>query len=259
MKSFILQASAATLLITSASAASPNCAWNCLGNWNAIFSAVAQICVNAGTTVSASQEATFSPTSGGTITGSWGPFITGVSTALPGAPSGWKSGGPWGGPGGKGGPGGHGGPWGPNDGSWTAWPSGLVGGSNGWGPWGNGQGPCWSDWSTWATAHGFTSSWTRTHTGTWGSCSTGSVVSTITTTATGSPSSAITAVIATGSGGTSTLPLQRAAASSTTGTAASSTDDSGSGSLGLSQLRPSGGLAVMALLGSTALGVAQVL
>ena len=100
-----------------------------------IYGAIAQLCANAGETVTNSQQATFSATSGGSLgpsaTGGWGPrsdwdsaswssWASHVSTAVGSAPSGWGPGQNWGqnwgGPGGAGhsggfGPGGFG-PWG---------------------------------------------------------------------------------------------------------------------------------------------------
>lgn len=101
-----------------------------------IYGAIAQLCANAGQTVTNSQQATFSATSGGSLmasaTGGWGPqgnwdsaswssWASQVSTAVGSAPSGWGPGQNWGqnwgghgghGPGGMNSGGGWGGPWG---------------------------------------------------------------------------------------------------------------------------------------------------
>lgn len=148
----------------------------------AIYAAVAQLCVNNGVTVTNSEQATFSATSGGTLAqitakpsggpgwfggDNWESWVSSCSDGLGGPPGGWKSGsGPWGnhgwgGPGGKGGPGGGFGPWGTkadgaNCDAWTTWTAG-------WGPF---------------------SSWT----GTWSGCSTTTnepVPATVTTTVNG--------------------------------------------------------------------------
>ena len=158
----------------------------------AIYAAIAQVCANAGKTVTAAPEATFSATSGGSAWpsgwSSWGgsPWFSAVSSALPGAPTGWNGTGPWGGPGaGYRGPGSGG--WGPcswstwsgwSTGAWStgSWPSGGPGGPHG-GP--NGYGPQGAPWTSF--------------TGTWTDCSTTmaatsvptSGVSTITTTING--------------------------------------------------------------------------
>jgi len=103
----------------------------------AIYAAIAQACANAGKTVTAAPEATFSATSGGSAWpsgwSSWGgaPWFSAVSSALPGAPPGWNGNGPWGGPGA-----GYRGP-----------------GSGGWGP-------CsWSTWAGWTTGTWSTGTW----------------------------------------------------------------------------------------------------
>jgi len=221
----------AALFTTSVLAWLPSCSWSdCMGSWDgsscsagsgwdclcsnqtaisqlntcvatsctnttdqeAIFGAVAQLCVNAGTPVSASQEATFSATSGGSAwpsqitaapgfgpgggwnSGQWSSWISACSTGLPSAPSGWGGQGPWGGPGswggqsggpGFGGPGGHGGP-------------------GGFGPWGTkASGINCDSWTTWTAGWGPFSSWT----GTWSGCSSTTntpIPATITTTVT---------------------------------------------------------------------------
>ena len=120
----------------------------------AIYGAVAQLCVNNGVSITNSEQATFSATSGGSLTqitaapsgfgprggwdsDSWESWISSCSGGLGGPPGGWKSGGgPWGshgwgnggGPGGRGGPGGFG-PWGTkangvNCDQWTTWTAG---------------------------------------------------------------------------------------------------------------------------------------
>ncbi|RMZ91243.1 hypothetical protein DV736_g1541, partial [Chaetothyriales sp. CBS 134916] len=217
----------ATALFASASMAwAPSCGWNdCFGSWDgascdqsngwdclcsngtaiaqlntcvatsctnatdqeAIYAAVAQICVNNGNTVTNTQQATFSATSGGTLSqitanpsgwgpsggwgsGAWSSWISACSTGLPGAPSGWggPGNGPWSGAGGWGG---HG---------------GGFGGPGGAGPWGTkASGVNCDNWTTWTGGWGPFSSWT----GTWSGCST--------TTATPSPAT-ITTTVTTG-------------------------------------------------------------
>jgi CFEM domain len=215
---------AAALFAASSYAFGPDCAWNdCMGSWDGttcdsnngwaclcsnstaisqlntcvatsctnatdqetIYGAVAQLCANNGVVVTASQQATFSATSGGTFlpqitagpsgwgpskssstllshdtlltnfadggwdSGDWASWVSSCSGALPGAPSGW-AGGPWGGHGGwgsQGGPGGSGG-WGPGmGGPWGTKASGIAcDGDNSWTTWTGGWGP-FSSWT----------------------------------------------------------------------------------------------------------------
>ncbi|TKA65988.1 hypothetical protein B0A49_11873 [Cryomyces minteri] len=71
-----------------------------------IYQAIAQLCANAGSTVTAAPEASYSATSGGNAyptslwssganSANWGSWVSAVSTNLPGPPAGW-SGGQWG-------------------------------------------------------------------------------------------------------------------------------------------------------------------
>ena len=207
MKTFAI---AAALFVSSSLAWLPTCGWNdCFSSWDgsscdqssgwdclcsnataiaqlntcvatsctnttdqeAIYGAVAQLCANDGVTVTNSQQATFSATSGGTLSqitagpSGWGPsggwgssawssWVSACSTGLPGAPSGW------GGPG-NGAWSGHGG-WGGSGG-----PGGFGGGPGG--PWGTkASGINCDAWTTWTGGWGPFSSWT----GTWSGCST---------------------------------------------------------------------------------------
>lgn len=111
-----------------------------------IYGAIAQLCANAGKTVTNSQQSTFHATSGGTLTqlasvtggfgpqgnwnsASWSSWVSACSTAIGSAPSGWGPGGNWGsnwGPQRTGGPGGPGG-WGPGGfGPWGTKASGIA-------------------------------------------------------------------------------------------------------------------------------------
>lgn len=118
----------------------------------AIYGAVAQLCANNGVTITNSEQATFSATSGGSLTqitagpSGWGPrggwdsdswesWISSCSDGLGGPPGGWRTGdGPWGSNGGWGGRGGPGGP----------------GGPGGFGPWGTkASGIDCDRWTTW--------------------------------------------------------------------------------------------------------------
>lgn len=148
----------------------------------AIYGAVAQLCANNGVTVTNSEQATFSATSGGSLTqitaapSGWGPggrfgenwdeWVSSCSGGLGGPPGGWKSGG---GPGG-----GHG--WGGGRGG---------GGPGGFGPWGTkASGVNCDAWTTWTAGWGPFSSWT----GTWSGCSSTTnepVPATVTTTVNG--------------------------------------------------------------------------
>ncbi|OCT54729.1 hypothetical protein CLCR_03058 [Cladophialophora carrionii] len=229
MKSFAAAVPlAAAFFTTSALAWLPSCTWSdCMGSWDgsscssstgwdclcsnqtaisqlntcvatsctnttdqeAIYGAVAQLCANAGSPVTHSQEATFSATSGGSAWPSqitagpgfgpgggwnsdqWSSWISACSTGLPSAPSGWGGQGPWGGPGAWGGRGGG--------------PGGFPGGpGGGWGPWGTkASGIDCDSWTTWTAGWGPFSSWT----GTWSGCSTTTnspIPATITTTVT---------------------------------------------------------------------------
>ncbi|KPI42539.1 uncharacterized protein AB675_9680 [Cyphellophora attinorum] len=149
----------------------------------AIYGAVAQLCVNNGVTVTNSEQATFSATSGGSLItagpsggpggrfgGDWNEWVSSCSNGLGGPPSGWSSGqGPWGnhGWGGPGGPGGRGGG-GPFGGPWGTKASGIN---------------C-DAWTTWTAGWGPFSSWT----GTWSGCSSTTdapVPATVTTTING--------------------------------------------------------------------------
>ena len=146
---------------------------------SAIYGAIAQLCANAGASVTASPEATFSATSGGqclpnpihlwrSVWDKLASFTSVIGTALPGAPSGWGGSGPWGGMGGHGGAGGRGGP----GGFGPAWTSG--GRTGGCGP-----------WSSWSGAWGPSSQWT----GIWSACASSTASpqpATITTTISGS-------------------------------------------------------------------------
>lgn len=136
----------------------------------AIYGAVAQLCANNGVTVTNSEQATFSATSGGSLTqitaapsgfgpggrfgDNWDEWVSSCSNGLGGPPGTWKSGdGPWGNHGWGGGPGGPGGP----------------GGRGGFGPWGTkADGINCDAWTTWTAGWGPFSSWT----GTWSGCST---------------------------------------------------------------------------------------
>ncbi|KAK5467993.1 hypothetical protein LTS15_000966 [Exophiala xenobiotica] len=244
MKSFAL---AAALFASSSFAWLPSCAWSdCMGSWDgtscdtssgwdclcsnqtaisqmntcvatsctnqtdqeAIYGAVAQLCANAGVTVTNSQQATFSATSGGSAwpsqitagpgfgpgggwnSGQWSSWISACSTGLPSAPSGWNGQGGWGGPGAWGGHGGPGGG-GPFGGPWGTKASGIN---------------C-DSWTTWTAGWGPFSSWT----GTWSGCSS--------ITATPSPATITTTVTTGGSTqvitGT-TFGIQAVAAATTT-------------------------------------------
>ena len=142
------------------------------------YQAIAQLCANSGATVTASPEATWSATSGGTawpsgwttntawasVTSKWG--------GGPGGPAGWTPG-QWG-PFGQGRPGHGWGPWASEStgawttGAWTSW-------------WGTDDCPA-STWSGWTNGPwGTNAPWT-----TWAGC-------TATTTATGVVTSTITA------------------------------------------------------------------
>ncbi|KIV85465.1 hypothetical protein PV11_01158 [Exophiala sideris] len=249
MKSFAI---AAALFAGSSFAWLPSCAWNdCMGSWDgtsctsnsgwdclcsnqtaisqlntcvatsctnstdqeAIFGAVAQLCANAGVTVTASQEASFSATSGGSAwpsqitaapgfgpggnwnSGAWSSWISAASTGLPSAPSGWNGQGGWGGPGAWGG---HGGPGSgaPFGGPWGTLASGI---------------PC-GQWTTWTAGWGPFSSWT----GTWSGCSSTTaspIPATITTTiTTGGSTEVVTGT---------TFGIQAVAAATTTGSSGS--------------------------------------
>jgi len=222
---------AAALFTTSSLAYLPSCSWSdCMGSWDgsscsastgwnclcsnqtaisqlntcvatsctnttdqeAIFGAVAQLCANAGTPVTASQEATFSATSGGSAwpsqitagpgsgfgpggnwnSAGWSSWISACSTGLPSAPSSWNGQGPWGGPGN----------WGGNAGGGPGGPGGF--GPGGFGPWGTkASGINCDSWTTWTAGWGPFSSWT----GTWSGCSSTTnspVPATVTTTVT---------------------------------------------------------------------------
>ncbi|KAL2401419.1 hypothetical protein ABEF95_013654 [Exophiala dermatitidis] len=221
---------AALLFATSSLAWLPSCTWSdCMGSWDgsscsssngwnclcsnqtaisqlntcvatsctnstdqeAIYGAVAQLCANAGVTVTNSQQATFSATSGGSAwpsqitagpgwgpggnwnSGQWSSWVSACSTGLPSAPSGWGGNGAWGGPGMWGGHGGRG---------------GGPGGPGGWGPWGTkASGVNCDSWTTWTAGWGPFSTWT----GTWSGCST--------TTASPSPATVTTTVTTGGS------------------------------------------------------------
>lgn len=173
----------AALASTAAAAWLPSCAWNdCVNSWNpttcdqssgwdcvcsnstaisqintcvatsctnatdqeAVYGAIAQLCANAGvTTITHSQEATFSATSGGTLlptgfgpggnwnSASWASWASAVSSAIGSAPTNWGPGRTWGsdwtGWGPTGGPG-HwgGGPGGPGFGPWGTKASGIA-------------------------------------------------------------------------------------------------------------------------------------
>ncbi|RVX68066.1 hypothetical protein B0A52_08205 [Exophiala mesophila] len=262
MKSYSLPLTAALFASSSLAAGwLPSCTWSdCLGSWDgttcdassgwecvcsnqtaisqlntcvatsctnqtdqeAIYGAVAQLCANAGVTVTNSQQATFSATSGGsawpTITSgpgfgpggrwdseAWSSWVSAYSTGLPAAPSGWDGKGPWGGPGQWGG---HGG--GPGNGF------GGRGGPGGFGPWGTkAEGINCDSWTTWTAGWGPLSSWT----GTWSGCSTTTaapVPATVTTTVTtGGVTQVLTgttfgiqAVVTTGSDGNGATSLR---------------------------------------------------
>ena len=177
MKSFTIAALAGTAL---AQGWLPSCSWNdCMGSWDGasctqssgwdcicgnstaiasintcvatsctnatdqeqIYGAIAQLCANAGATVTNSQQATFSATSGGSLlpsvtgwgpggnwnSGDWSSWASAVSTAIGSAPSGWGPGSNWGNNwGGPGGPGGHGGPGGAWGGPWGTKASNIA-------------------------------------------------------------------------------------------------------------------------------------
>ncbi|PSK51620.1 hypothetical protein B9Z65_2887 [Elsinoe australis] len=136
------------------------------------YQVIAQICANAGSPVSASPEATYSATSGGTNyptgTGSWASYASMFST-LTGAPSAVPTGaGGWGpgsghGPFGAGGPGNGYGPWGSNSGSWTngpwtSWWGGSACPPSTWSGWTSGSWSSNAPWTTWTACTASTTS-----------------------------------------------------------------------------------------------------
>ena len=209
-----------------------------LTTFTAIYAAIAQVCANAGKTITASPEATFSATSGGSAWPSgwstWGgsPWLSAVSSALPGAPTGWSGSGPWGGPGaGYRGPGVSG--WGPCSWStWTGWssgawstgsmPTGGPGGPHG-GPGGFGppQGAPWTSF-----------------TGTWTDCSTTMAASTASST------SGVSTVTTTINGQVVTGTTFQGKGAAATG---SSTSGSASGTSGAMNLRGVGAMGALAV------------
>jgi len=210
----------------------------------AIYAAVAQVCANAGKTVTAAPEATFSATSGGSAWPSgwstWGgaPWYSAISSAMPGAPSGWSSGAPWGGPGaGYRGPGVSG--WGPC--SWSTWSmTGTWGPGETGSPWGGHGGPPGGP-GGW----GGDAPWTS-FTGTWTDCSS--------TMATATPSSGVSTVTTTINGQVVTgTTFQGQAVASATGTStpsssASAPSDSATGSSsGASSLKGMGAFGALAI------------
>jgi len=207
----------------------------------AIYAAIAQVCANAGKTVTAAPEATFSATSGGSAWPSgwstWGgsPWFSAVSSALPGAPTGWNGNGPWGGPGaGYRGPGSSG--WGPcswstwsgwSTGTWStgSWPTGGPGGPHG-GPGGFGP-PEGAPWTSF--------------TGTWTDCSTTMAATTV-------PTSGVSTVTTTINGQVVTGTTFQGKGAAATGTSATGTSGS-SGAANLKGMGACGALAV-ALVGT---------
>lgn len=189
-----------------------------------VYGAIAQLCANAGASVTNSQEATFSATSGGslwpTASGGWGPganwnsaswsaWASQVSTAIGSAPSGWGPGNTWGGgwgghtwggPGGPGGPG-NGGPWG---GPWGTKASGIACSGT-------------ASWTTWTAGWGPFSSWT----GLWSGCSS--------TTATPSPATVTTTITTNGQASVITGTTFGIQALSTGSGSATSSSASGNG------------------------------
>ncbi|KAF2139379.1 uncharacterized protein K452DRAFT_360609 [Aplosporella prunicola CBS 121167] len=259
MRAQILFAAVSALTISSVIAArSPGCAHGCMNDWDgsgctwkdgwkclcnnntaldkvnscissssdcndadkdASYQAIAQLCADAGSTVTASPEAKFSATSGGKSwptswsgtswgTSDWSSWVSAVSTGLPGAPTGW-TGGSWGhGPGSQGadpswttkwssgsgpwttdGPRGgrsHGGPFG---GAWGPWGSSGNWTSGAWTSWWESKGCPGSTWEGW-TADGWKTNapWTA-----WTACTaTTTATSTYTSTVSGSTVTGVT-------------------------------------------------------------------
>jgi hypothetical protein len=138
---------------------------------SSVYEAIAQLCANSGATVTASPEATWSVTSGGsawptawTTNSAWTSAVSQWGGAPGGGPPGWNGGGGWG-------PFGHGGPnhgWGPwatassgawTNGPWTNWWGGSACPPSTWSGWTSGPWGTNAPWTTWS---GCTASTTAT-------------------------------------------------------------------------------------------------
>ncbi|KAF4552349.1 Hypothetical protein D9617_10g073300 [Elsinoe fawcettii] len=142
------------------------------------YQVLAQICANAGSPLTASPEATYSATSGGTNyptgTGQWASYASAFSTMTnaPNAPNGWRPGAGYG-PFGQGAPGNGYGPWSGKTGSWTDGP---------WTQWWGGSACPPSSWSGWTSGPwGTNAPWTTWTACTASSTATGVVTTTVTT------------------------------------------------------------------------------